>query len=81
MLPASHLLEALVMPQFKHNTSIMTLVQDGKEITISVKDYVSQYLGWGYSHTWPSIGWAILFIAVAQIITFTATTFLSFNKR
>jgi ABC-type multidrug transport system permease subunit len=81
MLPASHLLESLIMPQFVNNDSIMTVFQNGADQQILVKDYVADYLGWTYDQTWNQIGWAVLFIAVTQVIAFTATTFLSFNKR
>jgi len=69
------------MPQFKHNTKMMTYVDGTQEVTVSVKAYVSSYLGWGYGGYWRSMGWALLFVAVLQIITFFAITFLTFMKR
>jgi ABC-type multidrug transport system ATPase subunit/ABC-type multidrug transport system permease subunit len=81
MLPGSHIFQALIMPQFKGNNTVFEYPSGADTVTSTVRDYVSSYLGWGYNKYWESLGWVLLFVSVLQIITFLATTFVSFNKR
>jgi ABC-type multidrug transport system permease subunit len=81
LLPGQHLFNAIIMPQFINNKDSFEYPVGSEMQTTTVKDYVSSYLGWGYNEYWSSLGWALLFVAVLQIITFLATTFVAFNKR
>jgi ABC-type multidrug transport system ATPase subunit/ABC-type multidrug transport system permease subunit len=82
VFPASHVLRALLMPQIKPLTTPMKVFSNGVETTMEVREYLQSYLGWSVNESqWEHMGWALLFIACLQVITFTATTFLAFNKR
>jgi len=81
MLPGSHLFRAVIMPQFINNTSTMTYFDGTAETTMAVKQYVSDYLGWGFDGYWKHLGWALLFIVILQTLSWIATVKLSFNKR
>jgi ABC-type multidrug transport system permease subunit len=86
-LPASHLTEALVMPQFQSCTplpecsTLISVVEGSTTTMMPAATYASKYLGWTLDGYWNAIGWSVLFMAGAWALALFMITKVRFDKR
>jgi hypothetical protein len=81
ILPAQHLLRFPILTQTKELTVPMKYFKNGNVIHTTLRQYVSDYLGWGYDDMWEHFCWAWLFICILQVLAALAITFISHFKR
>jgi ABC-type multidrug transport system ATPase subunit/ABC-type multidrug transport system permease subunit len=87
LLPASHITEALAMPQFvtcspmPDCTPLIEVVENATTRLEPIGVFVANYIGFTFDGYWNAMGWVTLFMLGIWIISFVATQKLRFDKR
>lgn len=81
-LPIQHVLQGLIVPQFRGNDSLMTSVVDGAEVQVTVEEFALSYLGWKADQQLArQIIWIALYLCLSLGVCVLATNFVAHNKR